>query len=309
MTKARISDYLEENGKIIYSCTDCKNFLSRRTVGIGQCLHIIGPTYFRIPIYQYSGEKNYTVPIPDDCPLDIYQETEQMQTVNNKVDTTQIPKYSNFEEWAKANGADLDGGVTVSATSSLIDCPDATISKETIDRYSRLFGINATKDKINTDNSAITEEIKIPWLEAVSGIKELFKVDSSLSNISEYDLYRETMDGQKHRFEHSSANHGYNQLDNPEIEVNELGGKQSKLKERFDFLPPNAVSSCARTIGYGESKYGEGNWKKISILSHINHALGHLFKYLAKDKSEDHLSHAASRLLFALELEISNGKE
>lgn len=100
------------------------------------------------------------------------------------------------------------------------------------------------------------------------------------------------------------TNHGSNQPNEPEIEVNELGGKQSKLKERFDFLPPNAVSSCARTIGYGESKYGEGNWKKISILSHINHALGHLFKYLAKDKSEDHLSHAASRLLFALELEL-----
>ena len=93
-----------------------------------------------------------------------------------------------------------------------------------------------------------------------------------------------------------------------ELEINELGGKQSKLKERFDYLPPNAVSSCARTIGYGESKYGEGNWKKISILSHINHALAHLFKYLAKDKSEDHLSHAASRLLFALELQLGQEK-
>lgn len=191
--------------------------------------------------------------------------TQNQTTVNDKIDTTQIPKYSNFEEWAKANGADLDGGVTVSVAHSMIE---------------------------------------IPWLEAVSGIKELFKVDSHLSYVSENDLYRETMNEHKHRFERSPTNHSHNQLNNPEIEVNELGGKQSKLKERFDFLPPNAVSSCARTIGYGESKYGEGNWKKISILSHINHALGHLFKYLAKDKSEDHLSHAASRLLFALELEL-----
>jgi len=216
MSKERVSD---RDNSIISSCTQCENFLGSN-IGIGQCLHIVGPNKFEIPVYQYFKPKGYVVPIPDSCPLDFYED----QVVaskggglivagNNMTDTTQVPKYSNFNEWAKAQMA-LNNNVSVS----------------------------------------------------------------------------------------------FSDKNDSELEINELGGKQSKLKERFDYLPPNAVSSCARTIGYGESKYGEGNWKKISILSHINHALAHLFKYLAKDKSEDHLSHAASRLLFALELQLGQEK-
>lgn len=240
MVKERVSD---RDNSIISSCTQCENFTGS-SIGIGQCLHIVGPNKFEIPVYQYFKPKGYVVPIPDSCPLDLYKDQTidsngigSIASGNNMTDTTQVPKYSNFNEWAKAQMA-LNNNVSVSFS----DKQESIDNTE--DRYSRLFN----------------------------------------------EVYKRALKSKKH--------------DSQELEINELGGKQSKLKERFDYLPPNAVSSCARTIGYGESKYGEGNWKKISILSHINHALAHLFKYLAKDKSEDHLAHATSRLLFALEMEI-----
>ena len=87
----------------------------------------------------------------------------------------------------------------------------------------------------------------------------------------------------------------------PEVEIvtNADGGKQSYVKPRFELIPPVVLRQIAITLSEGADKYGEDNWKLISISDHINHALNHINLYYLDDKSEDHLNHAACRLLFA----------
>lgn len=87
-----------------------------------------------------------------------------------------------------------------------------------------------------------------------------------------------------------------------ETHTNEQGGKQSKTKCRFDLLPPAALFRVAEVLNEGAVKYGDNNWRQIEVNDHINHALNHLFAHLANDETEDHLSHAMCRLLFACEL-------
>lgn len=88
---------------------------------------------------------------------------------------------------------------------------------------------------------------------------------------------------------------------NDEIEVNEHGGKQSKLSTRLDLLPPAAILEAGRILKLGADKYGIDNWRSISVDEHKNHALTHLF---STDDREDHLSHACVRLLMALEISL-----
>jgi hypothetical protein len=79
-------------------------------------------------------------------------------------------------------------------------------------------------------------------------------------------------------------------------------GKQSHLDADFTLLPPTATRLVAECLAYGERKYGEGNYKRISIKDHLNHAVAHVFEHLSSDNTEDHLIHAATRLLLALEV-------
>lgn len=87
------------------------------------------------------------------------------------------------------------------------------------------------------------------------------------------------------------------------IVVNEVGARQSHIPYRCDLLPANAVLGIAAVLHAGAIKYGDANWRGITVRSHINHALTHLFAHLAGDTSDGHLAHATCRLLFAMELE------
>lgn len=80
----------------------------------------------------------------------------------------------------------------------------------------------------------------------------------------------------------------------------EPGGLQSLLNLRFDLLDTKAIFQLAGILDYGAKKYGENNWRKISVESHLNHALVHIFAYLQHDTQDDHLGHAFCRLMFAL---------
>lgn len=74
--------------------------------------------------------------------------------------------------------------------------------------------------------------------------------------------------------------------------------------ERWDLIPPRALRRLAMTCHEGAVKYGEHNWRKgIPLSNLLNHAIRHIFLYLANDTSEDHLAHAVWNLCAAMEFE------
>ena len=90
--------------------------------------------------------------------------------------------------------------------------------------------------------------------------------------------------------------------DAPVVE-NENGGKQSDSPYGFHMIPPSAIFDAAKVLKYGAEKYGETrlnrNYTKIHSDEHINHALQHIYAYLAGDTQDDHLGHALVRMMFA----------
>lgn len=91
-----------------------------------------------------------------------------------------------------------------------------------------------------------------------------------------------------------------------EVETLPNGAKQSRLGHWWS--TPYAALAVARVMSEGHAKYDEpgttpaqGNWHGIPIWSNIQHALTHLMLYAIHDKSEDHLAHAATRLMMALD--------
>lgn len=90
-------------------------------------------------------------------------------------------------------------------------------------------------------------------------------------------------------------------------ETNEHGASQSKALYAFTSLDPHALFRVAATAAFGDAKYGVDNWRGISALDHLNHALTHIHAHLADDTSDDHLAHAACRMLMALAVDIQGG--
>ncbi len=88
-----------------------------------------------------------------------------------------------------------------------------------------------------------------------------------------------------------------------EIEINEKGGAQSKLDGRYDMVPGEAIQRIAGVFAEGAQRYARNNWRRIAYEDHVDHALQHLAKLIADDRSEDHLGHAATRLLMAIAME------
>lgn len=86
--------------------------------------------------------------------------------------------------------------------------------------------------------------------------------------------------------------------------VNERGGAQASTPYRFDLLDAKAMFRLAEVAGHGAEKYGADNWRNIDITENVNHALQHLYAYLAGDRQDDHLAHALCRCLFAVAQDI-----
>jgi hypothetical protein len=86
--------------------------------------------------------------------------------------------------------------------------------------------------------------------------------------------------------------------------ITDNGGKHSDSPYRCDLLPARAVLEVAAVLKVGSEKYDDGddpNWRRIARKDHVNHAVTHLLAFLAGDLSDDHLAHAACRVLFAIE--------
>lgn len=88
----------------------------------------------------------------------------------------------------------------------------------------------------------------------------------------------------------------------------ETGAKQSAVGHRCDLLPPLATLHVASILREGSSKYGDWNWVKIPVHENLNHALIHIFALLSGDCSDDHLGHAACRMMMALDRRLVDEK-
>lgn len=90
------------------------------------------------------------------------------------------------------------------------------------------------------------------------------------------------------------------------VVVNDNGGKQSDTPYGFHLLPISALFDAAKVAKYGADKYGETfterNYTKIPTTDHLNHAIQHIYAFLAGDTQDDHLGHAIVRLMFAYDV-------
>ena len=73
---------------------------------------------------------------------------------------------------------------------------------------------------------------------------------------------------------------------------------------RYDLISPIGLEAVARTCAEGADKYSDFNWEAgMPVNDLLNHAIRHVYQYLAGDRSEDHLPHAAWGLLAAIHSE------
>ena len=73
---------------------------------------------------------------------------------------------------------------------------------------------------------------------------------------------------------------------------------------RYDLISPIGLEAVARTCAEGAAKYSDFNWERgMPVHDLLNHALRHIYRYLAGDRSEEHLPHAAWGLLAAIHSE------
>jgi len=95
------------------------------------------------------------------------------------------------------------------------------------------------------------------------------------------------------------------QADMMQFATGAIRGRDAEA-ERWDLIPVLGLARLARTCAEGAARYGVGNWLRgIPVSDLLNHAIRHLYLYLAGDKTEDHLAHAAWNILAACHMEMA----
>lgn len=93
---------------------------------------------------------------------------------------------------------------------------------------------------------------------------------------------------------------------NPEHKHFDTGAVRSLDAEatRYDLISPIGLEAVAAACAEGAAKYSDFNWERgMPVHDLLNHAIRHIYKYLAGDRTEPHLPHAAWNLLAAIHSE------
>lgn len=88
--------------------------------------------------------------------------------------------------------------------------------------------------------------------------------------------------------------------ENTDVTTFSTGAVRGKDAEsvRYDLITPIGLRRLAETCAEGAEKYGDHNWQRgIPASVMLNHAIRHIYLWLAGDRSEDHLAHAAWNVL------------
>lgn len=89
------------------------------------------------------------------------------------------------------------------------------------------------------------------------------------------------------------------------VKVNDKGGKASDVPYALTSVDPKALLSLGAAMHKGNNRHGRDNWRLVAVDEHLNHALVHIYAWLAGDRQEDHLGHAFTRMMMAKAVEAS----
>jgi hypothetical protein len=88
------------------------------------------------------------------------------------------------------------------------------------------------------------------------------------------------------------------------------GRKDDKGKPRMDLLPARALLDIGAVLAYGAERYGAENWRLVENARerYLAAALRHVFRWKLGEAADpesglSHLAHAATNLMFMLEVE------
>lgn len=74
------------------------------------------------------------------------------------------------------------------------------------------------------------------------------------------------------------------------------------IKGVYRELAGLAYDTVLKTMVDGAKTHPDDNWREVDIIDHLCHANHHIEDYIAKDKTEDHIAHAMTRLAMAIYL-------
>jgi hypothetical protein len=75
-----------------------------------------------------------------------------------------------------------------------------------------------------------------------------------------------------------------------------------------ELLPWQAIRAIAAMMAemLATGKHGRDDWRRMAMIEHLDHADAHIGNHFDGDTSEDHLLHAACRLLMAVEQRLTH---